>query len=990
MTGKFRLNCASDGCEPRIPLFPLRYSVHPRKVGDARFSNFAAAGFPLESSFTPLPNAVYDLRCIGAGFVYLIDETKGDFFVWKVDREQGQFIELLAKTRTLDEVLSNYKEGNKVPYLWARQGSRVHLMLTDTLLTSARLRDLQINKDGLLAKLATTIDVAAWSEEVPSKNTFPAMHIAELVEEYQQAECNFSPWKVKPYFARAEALVQSMKAVASAAQIAVVMYDHIALVQDLSGIFHDARQQLERYTTTQETSDGGGLQRFRKKAIADLIDRIYEAAYAEGKGKTAPDALGRAIQNDIEEREWKRQQYARNVAAMGRDPRADQSSVYRSSKEFLDSLPNEPIGQRAAVLAEGAKRYSQHVNEAERVAFLKSFSSDITRLQGVVIDHKNDRFLWLKNYSVNTVASDFGCAFLRYDVNNPLSSTSHALAFSSCIEGMIWGPGKAPLGKVDQERELFDQWWKLPWQVNPILSNMAHDQGLGETIWANKADVSVDNFGKVLAPLLRFGAVHLLMEQVGVYTLYRAPQNGAARVWHGAARDAVANRIHQLAGTGTLADANRLVEILERRYQDRLDLRRLSYQEAFTWLERAQGLPEGALVRGSIAMGAGDSMEVLVWTRTTPLTRYANPFLQVFERGVAGGVAVLSLWNLKTAAVNLQGGYAPDQLASKTNFAAAIMGTSSAVNGLMAATRSLIPALYSRASFSGAALSWLSGRSATRLFGYVGAALDAITNWFKAWGQYQKGNTDAATYYALAGVGLGLGAAALTVGGAGIVGGAGMATAVSIAGGLLVLPVWGWIAAGLVLLGAGLWLMLKGDKAQYNELDFWLSDGSFGKRELLGREKESQATYGTLDDENRGYVMACYAPQKVDADWSVLDYEVAPHYAGSSLGVMMTYSPRLQVEVVYPLAGEVCRVAAIQVGEVTPGSTPVSESRMQFREQSSKPLPSGGTLRSYVITGLKSNEEFYFSLIASYTPSLLGERLEKRFSFSNADTPWYY
>lgn len=992
MAGRSQYNCASDGCEPRIPLFPLRYSARPRQAGDDTPCTYANAGLPLELGFTPLPKAQYDLRCIGEGFVYLIDETKGDFFVWKAENDRGQFIELLAKTRTLDEALHNYKEGNKVPYLWARQGSRVHLLLSDTLLTGARLRDIQVNKDGIRDKLATTLDVAAWKEEAPSKNTFPASRIGELVEEYKGADCSYSPWKVNPKYPRADGLLQSMQAVAPQAQIAVAMYDHIALVQDLSGIFHQARQTLEQYTTAPDSnSSSGDTQRFRKKVIAELIGRIYEAAYAESKDLADdPKRVEESIQQEIDEHKWKRERFAANLAVIERAPADRRPGNYQIARQQLDALPKEPIGQRAEVLADGASRYAKHVNEAGRVAFLRTFSDEVNRRHGVVIDHKNDRYLWLRAYTQRNVATDFGCAFLRYDTDNPLSSTSHAVAFASCIEGMIWGPAKAPVGKVDQERTLFDQWWQMPWQSNPILSNMGHDQGFGETVWNNKSDVASDTVGKVLEPLLRFAAIHLLMEQVGVYTLYRAPLEGGGATWHGAARDAVAHRIHQLAGTGSPEDAARLIEILETRYQDRLVTRRLTVQEAEAYLASAQGLPEGTLARGSIARGAGDSMEVLVWERTTPLTRFANPFLQVFNRGVAGGVAVLSLWNLKSAVGSFKWGEGADNRASQSNLAAAVMSTGMAVNGVLVSTRAMMPALYQRASISGMAVRWLAGQWAVRLFGYGGAIADAFTNWFKAWGQYQKGNTDAATYYALAGVGLGLGGVALTAAGGALVGGAGMTSAVSMAGGLLVLPVWGWIVAGVILLGAGLWWLLKGDAAQYTELEFWLNDGSFGLRKPMGREPEEQVTYATLDDENKAYVMACYAPQKVDDDWKVLGFEPTPLYTPGNMGVMTTYSPRLVVQLAYPLAGEIDRLASIHLAGPYPDGTSTQEAKIQVSQESEEQLPSGGTLRTYVVAGLKKDSNASVSLQAAYTPKLLGERLEKTFTFNTADAPFYY
>src|SRR5690606_33511343 len=207
--------------------------------------------------------------------------------------------------------------------LWARQGSRVHLLPTDTLLTTRRLRELQLNKDGIRDRLATTLDVATWSQDAPSGHSFPAEGIGELVEEYKGSDSSHSPWQVTPRFPRAGDLLQSMKAVAPQAQIAVVMHDHIALVQELSGIIQQARQRLQQYTSApDQNSDSGDVQRFRKKVIADLIDRIYESAYAADKGfaEGEKDRLDASIRHDIDRLKRRREQLAENLAVAERHP----------------------------------------------------------------------------------------------------------------------------------------------------------------------------------------------------------------------------------------------------------------------------------------------------------------------------------------------------------------------------------------------------------------------------------------------------------------------------------------------------------------------------------------------------------------------------------------------------------------------------------------------------------------------------------------------
>ncbi len=83
-------------------------------------------------------------------------------------------------------------------------------------------------------------------------------------------------------------------------------------------------------------------------------------------------------------------------------------------------------------------------------------------------------------------------------------------------------------------------------------------------------------------------------------------------------------------------------------------------------------------------------------------------------------------------------------------------------------------------------------------------------------------------------------------------------------------PIWGWIVAGIILLGMGLWWLFKAEDARYSELEFWLNDGMFGRRALMGRE--AAVVYPSLDAENKAYVELNYAPKKltVSGKWSVL------------------------------------------------------------------------------------------------------------------------
>lgn len=951
MAATTRHSSANESCVARIPLFPLRYSAHPRPFkGDDYGYDLPT----LEKGFVKLQHAQYGLRRVGGGFIYLFDETEGDLFVWRVNEDDGMFIELHAKHRSLQDALKDYVPGNSVRHIWARACSLVHLLLTDTLLTEQKIRDIQGNRDGVRDGLVTTIDMNAWRTDALIKHSFPAEQIGLVVEDFKGTDLSFSPWEVKSPKYSAEALIRGMKATAPAIQVAVLMFDHIALVQDLAGSYQVAREEMERYNAApDETSTGVERQRHQKKMIAELIGRIYETAYAGEKGLAGKgaEAIEQAIERDLREQETARQRVREHSERMER-MRA-RGPINHGVSTILD-----PISGRAEVTAKRAKLYARHIKEAERIAYLREYSEALEKRHRAVLDKKNDRCKWLESYLAPDNEYSLAHSFARYDTSDDDASTSHAVAFASCIEGMIWGTEETPGGVKDDERELFGKWWTLPWSENPILKNMDYDKGLSDAVWqAKKGDVAADLVAnKAAFASVRYAAIHLIMSQVSVYTLSRFPNSGTGKVWNGAARDSVAERIHQLSGTGSIDDAIRLVNMLEQRYSDRIILRRMIRQEVLEAMEDAAGLPRGAIAIGSIAMGADDAMHVLVWNNLSEGVRLVNPFLRRTERILAGGVAFLSFMNFIQVALEFD---KKQSLHSTVNLFGASMALMSGVNGLLNATRPLMPQVYLRASISGVLLRRISGVVSARIFGFAGAIADSVSQAMSSRKSHSIGNYRAATCYAIASLGMGVGGVALTVGGGALMtAGASMATTVAL------VPVWGWFVAGAILLGGGVWYFLKAESAQFGALNYWLNDCCFGKKELLGRDASEVVKYETLDDENRGYVHAMYAPQQHETEWHIT-------------------SSTLTIKIAFPLEGMIPHLYGDPKGENSGNARIVSV-------PGEEAMPSGGSILTYRILGLTKGTGFQYRLRARYTPLALGEELTSHFLFTEVDAPWYY
>ncbi|WP_309295736.1 toxin VasX [Pseudomonas protegens] len=933
MAASKQYSSTNEGCRARIPLFPLRYSAHSRPKGGIDYGYDRPT---LENGFPGLKHAQYGLRFIGGGFIYLLDETEGDVFVWGIKEDDGQFLELLSKHSTLEASLKGYKTGNALPQIWARSCSRVHLLLTDTLLTARKVRELQANREGIRDRLCTTIDMKSWKPEAPTKNTFPAEYLQSQVEELKGTPLDFSPWNTVPSRS-ASAVLTGMKGISSEAQIAIVMYDHIGLVQDLTGLVQQACGAMEKYCATPEEGDSQEhVGRHRKKIVADLIEKIYESSYAAKKGLQSQEEISKSIEREAEIQDWQIRRIREQSEQLRQIQQISQRRVNGRSQSPLPPLPNRRE-TRSKVLMNVAKLNARHVRENERIDFLNKYEKDLQHLHKKSLGHKNDRCIWLRTY-FSTTCNELGSSFLRYDKFDNTSSSSHASAFCSCIEGMVWGTEETPDGIKDEERDLFGFWWQASGDKNPHLINLELDKGLAEELWKSKGDALVATVKELRAIPLHY-ATNALIRQIGVFALTRP------NAWRGAVRNNVDELIHRLAGTGTVGDAARLRNILEERYRDHIRTRQLSRVEAERFIRQAAGAP-AFTTEGSIARGAGNTMIVLDWERMSALARYANPFMQTLEMGAASVVGVLSILNLKAAIMGFD--WKPGARgASASSVGAAIMGLASAISGMLASTEIAMPAAYGRISSASRVATWIASRAATRAFGYGGAIFDAMTNAFKAHAQYEIGNSDAASYYSAASFFVGSGGAAITFGSTALMG-----QGITLATVALGVPVWGWLVAGVIFLGIGVWFMMRGDAARYDAIAYWLNDGTFGNRELLGRP--SAREFETLDKESYWYMVACYSPKLIDLDWSSMSLSLS------------LYDPRLEIEIHYPLPGEILPPMVEFDKEV------FKTTHIEMTPHASE---SGSERRSYTIRGLEEKDRETFGVRFAYTPKNIAETL---------------
>jgi hypothetical protein len=207
-----------------------------------------------------------------------------------------------------------------------------------------------------------------------------------------------------------------------------------------------------------------------------------------------------------------------------------------------------------------------------------------------------------------------------------------------------------------------------------------------------------------------------------------------------------------------------------------------------------------------------------------------NPFAALV-RFTKSGPGALAWVGMTLQALNLTNSsqdLAKNGASAETSFGmtSAILGTSGVMAEIVGGAMGKMSARFTavaiaRAAFAGGALAGLAG------------VTEGIQLWFKAGDRFSAGDVDASVRYFGAGSfifgsGLaGLGGALAVASTAGALTGS-LAFLASAGSAAATIPVWGWIAAGVIFLGIGLTLLWQAIKATDTPLEVWLLGSSYG------------------------------------------------------------------------------------------------------------------------------------------------------------------
>jgi hypothetical protein len=643
------------------------------------------------------------------------------------------------------------------------------------------------------------------------------------------------------------------------------------------------------------------------------------------------------------------------------------------------------IEQALKISFELRDRWEKHLNMPFYEKVAKDHNDRESSLRLKIEGWKYFRAKWLETYEKKDSASYSGwrlhARFQLYDKKHDVSANFHAIKFAQITELML-----APDDKVGHaERDLYAKWWSLPGDQNPFLVNMGLDKG---AVGPFKTDTLTDAFkaGLGQAPTLiwRREAIRMIMEQARIYMVRRVGEMIEAKIPKSWEKEKVftpiENRIQRLMGLGTEADARRVLSYLTNDHKNlmagHIKVVRMTENQILGKLEEIMQMDAGTLgyqgrppqrprggklpnieKTGSLANGGVD---IFVWATDakTDINQLKKPIpnpLLPAELGLSGIVILLSLINLGIVLSELKP--SKNKFEMGLDVLGAVLAVGASTNSALITMKAATPKQYEHivATSRGKKLAsvW-----ATRAFGYGTALVDGITYGIKASNQFDADNPEAGTNYAISGAFLVAGGVMLTSTSVALVTGGTFAT---VAAGV---PVGGWFAAAIILLGTGMVYAASAEKLKFTEMDYWMNASTFGKNASLSNHPR---TYPGLDVEVQTFYDALIGPQIVRSKW--------------------TNSPsmRLVLTICYPLKGKEHACSSQQKFELhSKGHCKILETI-----DSPKPLDSGGEIRIYEVLDLREkDDEFSFPITFSYTPDALGSKTSLRYVLRKADKPF--
>lgn len=868
---------SAPACSARIPILPIRYAIVPNADGSSPY-RYAASGFKLEAAFPRLQLSSYTLRAIRPGYVYVFMKgSEGERLVVHEYNGEGQYRELTYTGLENYDRRDKYKAGARMGWVWAdtcpTTAAEVWIGYSPHLWTNEMTA--RISTDPAVRRRhMRPLDMAELTSGAKSPSgqphVLPADALTQWVEDFKPRQERL-PLEWSSHASKDDLPIGTFLAQRNHYRFTQPRVPAVVVLNDAEGLCQDLSLSVAAY----------------QHQTRDLMpsEQIHPATGTDNPQYDATKFPG-AFRLDVEVLSAKSQSYHhRNLVALllektlrnmypGDKHAPEQLAKLRyehqqkqvghhrrltPSEMGFEVLTNEHVSPAGSRLGERIDKAKYHRFLAER----DEVESRLGRLHAIVAKASEDHDQWLATAEAayENDPNSLAAPLTAYDRNNRISAIGLEVSLSMLIHPMSQS---LPGTEDDDPRFMRLNAW-LDKDGSPIYTALAPFNPFKEKADAvgsllGAADYIIEDLaGRFPATA---GVTDLTAQTVTTVMLKR--MRGNAR-W-----DASRTLRQQVLAAAEEANTSKAMGLLSARYRITDEAVR---QDAFcrevdklikTGMAKVEEIKK-VRVHGSRTV-----------TIEETLTRHVKPNVASLLSTTGGGALNIGmLWfnivNIKSAYTYLRSDPSFEYAAG---FASALFGLAGAAAAVLVSARAGHKVIMLRVSatapgfaFGNGFLRFISSNLFTRLTGYPSTAFGFIPDLLTAHRQRANGDWVAAALTATGGLAVAAGSAAILEG------------ALAIAGPTAVIPVAGWAAAAITLVGAGI---LAGGLALHSQakarihrpIELWAARSIFGTLKNDGEERKNITLdqrkklppYSSVSEEIKNWYAAYFAPELLDAE----------------------------------------------------------------------------------------------------------------------------
>jgi len=867
---------SAPGCSSRIPLVPIRYAVLPGDGKSAQY-RYSGSGYELENGFPALREASYTLRALRPGYVYVfMSGPKGEKMVVHEHDGQGHYKELNYTGLENYHKRDAFRAGRSMSWVWADTcpdtASEVWIAYSTHLWTNRITTRICSDKSARAIHMQK-VDMKELTsgEKSPSKqkHLLPAEGLGKWVEDYKPRDkrlpLGWSCHSIGDDLPLGTIIAEGKNYPITQPRVpaVVALFDPQGISIDLALIAAARKHQIldvQAKRTVDDQQEFPACMRLdvEKLAIgsADFHRKNLTATILEETLKLLSTTPAKDVERIVKQRsDWHRAQ-PRGHRVPGNDELA-----YQVLTDKNLSLGGERLAKRI-----DAAKYNEFL--ALRQKADQELKTLLAHFDVACTNH--DGWLATAETEHKITAHSIAAALDLHDRDNKISAQGLEQSIAILMNGM----GSPLPGRHDQDPRFkrLERW--VSNDGSPIYIALAAYNPFKEKadavggLLGAKDQVIEELYGKFPAAV---NSTDLIAQDVTTVVMKKL---------HGKTRwDRSQTLRQQVQAAAQEANAQKVMGLLSARYRitdTKVKLDALSI-EVRNYLDR--GMAE---IQHSTEVVTTGSRTVTIKQTQTIRVRPTLKSLGVTSGGgvLNAGMLYFNMINLTIALEKLKKEPATSDV---LNFVSAVLGTISAMAATGVSLRSIYVASAARfsqslpgAAFGTGVTSTLSSKLFGRALGWPGIILGVITDGYSGYEKLNAGNSTAAAYTWGGGIALAIGSAAMLEGGIAL--GSAMAGVGTAAGASATIPVAGWIAAAVILIGGAMvigamWLMSRANKENHTPMELWAARSVFGNRKNDGQVRQgikldSQKRlpgYASLSDEIKGWYQGYFGPVLLDA-----------------------------------------------------------------------------------------------------------------------------